>query len=54
MVGGSIEMTWLDWWKRWATVCDLECRDLGERKGRRFVNRDHIDRPGRLWNRTVA
>jgi hypothetical protein len=34
--------------------CDLELHGLGERRGRRFVNRDHIDRPGRPWNRMVA
>jgi hypothetical protein len=50
VVDGSSEMMWLDWWKRWATVRDLERRGLGERKGRRFVNRDHIDRPRRMWN----
>jgi hypothetical protein len=47
-------MTWLDWWKRWVTVHDLDRRGLGLRKGGQFVNRDHINRPGRLWIRTVA
>jgi hypothetical protein len=42
-------MVWLGWWKKWVTVRDLE-RGFGERRGRRFMNRDHIDRPGRLWN----
>jgi hypothetical protein len=48
------DASWLGWWKKWATVHDLERCGFGERRGRRFVNRDHIDRPRRPWNRTVA
>jgi hypothetical protein len=47
-------MMWLGWWKKWATVRDLELCGLGERRVWWFMNRDHIDRPGRPWNRTVA
>jgi hypothetical protein len=54
VIDGHSETTWLGWWKKWPTVCYLERHGFGERRGRRFVNRDHIDRPGRLWNRTVA
>jgi hypothetical protein len=36
--------------EKWAMVHDLEHRGLGERRGRQFMNRDHIDRPKRLWN----
>jgi hypothetical protein len=50
----GFDAPWLGWWKKWATVHDLELCGLGERRGWWFVNRDHIDRPGRPWNRTVA
>jgi hypothetical protein len=50
----SFDGSWLGWWKKWAIVCDLELHGFGERRWRRFMNQDHIDRPRRLWNRTVA
>jgi hypothetical protein len=50
----GFDVSWLGWWKTWAMVHDLELRGLGERKGWRFVNRDHIDRPRRPWNRMIA
>jgi hypothetical protein len=46
--------SWLGWWKKWATVRDLELHGFGERRGRRFMNGDHIDHHRRLWNRTIA
>jgi hypothetical protein len=50
----NFDASWLGWWKKWATVRDLEHRGYDERRGWRFVNRDHIGRPGRPWNRTVT
>jgi hypothetical protein len=29
----GFDMPWLGWWKKWATVRDLELRGLGERRG---------------------
>jgi hypothetical protein len=50
----GFDASWLGWWENWVTVRDLELHGLGERRGQQFVNRDHIDRLGRPWNRTVA
>jgi hypothetical protein len=50
----GFDALWLGWWKKWATVRDLKLHGLGERRGRRFMNQDHIDRPRRLCNQTVA
>jgi hypothetical protein len=48
------DASWLSWWKKRAMVHDLEHCGSSERRGRRFMNRDHIDCPRRLWNRTVT
>jgi hypothetical protein len=54
VVDGNSETMWLGWWKEWATVCDLERHSFVERRGCRFMNRDHIDHHRRLRNQAVA
>jgi hypothetical protein len=34
----DFDASWLGWWKKWATVHDLELHSLSERRGQQFMN----------------